>query len=34
VIAGLAVAAVAITADRLITAATARARARLGLTGE
>ena len=34
VIAGLAVAAVAIIADRLITAATARARSRLGLTGE
>jgi len=33
VMAGLAVAAIAIIADRLITAATARARARLGLTG-
>ncbi len=34
VIAGLAVAAIAIVADRLIAAAAARARARLGLTGE
>ncbi len=34
VMAGLAVAAIAIIADRLITAATARARSRLGLTGD
>lgn len=34
VVAGLAVAAIAIIADRLIAASTARARARLGLAGE